>query len=86
MLDFTNKNSHKNDFLNTLMEEQEILPQQITDFKVGYHQKFLANWLKKQPSLSLSISQLWEIREQCFRDISTTLLLSSIIMCFRFQH
>ena len=68
ILDFTKRNSSPTDFINELIEEIEIFPDQITDFKTNYHKSFLMNWLKKA-NLNLSLNELWTIREQCIHDL-----------------
>jgi hypothetical protein len=70
ILDFTNKTSKPADFENELIEEIEIRTDQIADFKVNYHKKYLTNWLEKQKTLNLTIDELWTIREQCIADLS----------------
>ncbi|MBK7223958.1 MAG: hypothetical protein IPH96_00450 [Saprospiraceae bacterium] len=69
ILDCTKTNSHPNDFINDLIEELEIAPDQITDFKVNYHKRYLLNWLKENKQLNLTLEQLWNIREQCIKDL-----------------
>jgi len=49
---------------DALLEEIEISPQQIADFKVQYHQTFLRNWIQQKNS-PLSLDQVWLIRESC---------------------
>ncbi len=71
ILDYTNKTSTPADFENELIEESEIQPEQISDFKVKYHKQYLANWLAKQKTLHLTLDELWKIREQCIVDLST---------------
>ena len=70
IVDVTNSNSSFCDFLNDLLEEIEITPQQITDFKTTYHQHYLRNWLTQYTNICYSISELWHIREQCIKDLS----------------
>lgn len=64
VIDCTKAGSKPADFINDLIIEIEIAPQDIVDFKVAYHQAFLAKWLKRQ-ELSLSLPELWTIREKC---------------------
>lgn len=52
--------------------ETEIRPDQITDYKVRYHRAYLAEWLGQNPLIPYSESELWEIREQCIRDLSAS--------------
>lgn len=63
--DFTNKNSTPENFMQDLLQEIEIHPDQITDFKVEYHKKFLENYLKENPQINYSLEEFWQIREEC---------------------
>lgn len=63
--DFTTRNSKPEDFIHDLVEEIEIQPDQITDFKVDYHKKFLRNYLQQNPKINYSPAELWQIREEC---------------------
>jgi hypothetical protein len=68
--DFTKTNSKPGDFEGDLLEETELNPGQITDFKVNYHKTYLGSWLNANPSLNMSLDELWLIREQCIQDLS----------------
>ena len=70
IIDLTKLNSKPTDFLDELIEEIEILPEQITDFKVNYHKNYLASWLDKNKQINLSLNELWEIREECIQKLS----------------
>ena len=65
ILDLTRKNSSAKDFENDLLEEIEIAPNQITDFKVQYHQNFLQKYLIEHSEIPYSIENFWKIREEC---------------------
>lgn len=69
-VDCTQKHSSPADFMPDLLEETEILPEQITDYKVAYHRQYLERWLQEHPEIAYSLDALWEIREQCIRDLS----------------
>lgn len=69
ILDKTKSGSKAADFENDLLVEIEIQPDQIGTFKVAYHQAFLKRWKEENPSIPFSYGQLWEIREQCIRDL-----------------
>ena len=45
IIDLTKINSKPTDFLDDLIEEIEISPDQITDYKVNYHKNYLVTWL-----------------------------------------
>jgi hypothetical protein len=69
ILDFTTSASKPSDFESDLLQEIEILPHQIADFKVEYHKQFLSRWLTQLP-FQISLPELWAIREQCIADLS----------------
>jgi hypothetical protein len=69
-MDFTRWNASPADFINDLMEEVEIRPGQIADFKVGYHKNYLKQWLDEHPQISFSLEEIWKIREACILDLS----------------
>lgn len=63
--DFTNTDSSPQNFIPDLLQEIEIQPDQITDFKIDYHQKFLEKYLRRNPQINYSLSAFWKIREEC---------------------
>jgi hypothetical protein len=46
MLDFTGIGVNLMEFGLHLLEEIEISPDQITDYKVQHHKKFLSRWIE----------------------------------------
>ena len=52
-----------------LIEEIEISPEQITDYKVNYHKNYLVTWLNNK-QINLSLNDIWKIREQCIQDLA----------------
>ena len=70
ILDFTKTDSKAIDFVGELIEEIEILPNQITDYKVNYHKNYLEKWLGNNPNIKLSLSDIWTIREHCIKDLA----------------
>lgn len=64
ILDYTRMNFTPLDFLSDLLEEKEITPGEVADFKMGYHKGFIAKWQKKEP-IDYSPQHLWNIREEC---------------------
>jgi phosphoglycolate phosphatase-like HAD superfamily hydrolase len=70
ILDFTKTDANAIDFIDDLIEEIEILPHQITDYKVNYHKKYLEKWLENDTKIKLSLADLWAIREQCIQDLT----------------
>ncbi|MCD0476000.1 hypothetical protein LPB87_16505 [Flavobacterium sp. EDS] len=74
IIDLTKINSAPTDFLDELIEEIEILPEQITDYKINYHKNHLLTWLDKNKQISLSLNDLWKIREQCIQNLAKNTL------------
>lgn len=70
IFDFTNPNSKPSDFEDDLIIEIEMLPNQISNYKVEYHKKHLQDWLKKNEEIELEIEDIWKIREQCILDLT----------------
>ncbi len=70
ILDFTKKNSSENDFINDLLEETEIQPHQINQFKIEFHKNYLKKWLSEHPEIPYSLDELWNIRELCIQALS----------------
>lgn len=68
-VDVTSANAGAGKFVNDLIEETEIKPGQITDFKVSYHRNFLEKWIREH-SISYTPDALWAIREQCVKDLA----------------
>ena len=54
-----------------ILEELTINPDQITTFKVDYHKKYIKSWLKLNQN-QRSFEELWQIRENCIRNLSVT--------------
>lgn len=70
ILDFTKPGFPIPDFEDHLIEEIEIEPDQITDFKVSYHKNYIDTWLSQNPETPYSPAELWAIREECIQDLS----------------
>lgn len=73
ILDFTGTGINETKFELDLLEEIEIQPNQITDFKVQYHRDFLDKWIKKS-GLSHSLEEIWRIREECIKMLGNSIL------------
>lgn len=70
-IDCTNKRSRPEDFEHQLLEELEITPDQITEFKVSYHKQFLSKWLNNNELSVRALDEIWLIREDCIKALST---------------
>ncbi len=69
IFDHTKVNFQSTKDPENILEEIEIQPSQISDFKVAYHKNYLQTWLNKNPDIKLSLNDLWMIREQCIKDL-----------------
>jgi len=67
--DFTSPAALAKSFLRDLVEEIEITPQQITDHKIAYHQKYLNRWLA-ETDIPYTFQEVWIIREECIAQLS----------------
>jgi hypothetical protein len=70
VIDVTKRSFANTLFLLDLMEEEEITPAQIGNYKIDKHQAFLKTWLEQNPHIHYSFHQLWAIREECIAALS----------------
>ncbi|TAF09498.1 MAG: hypothetical protein EAZ75_08195 [Flavobacteriia bacterium] len=68
-VDVTTVDSFYDKIKQDIVEEIEITPNQVSDFKVTYHQAFLKNWIK-ETNQNNTFEEIWEIREQCIEKLS----------------
>jgi len=68
-LDVTSSDSNFDAIKSSIIQEVEISPGQINDFKYNYHRNFLARWIA-QEGLTLSLDEVWTIRESCIANLS----------------
>ncbi|MGB1269335.1 MAG: hypothetical protein ACPG45_06330 [Flavobacteriaceae bacterium] len=68
-VDVTNAQSAYENIKNDVLEQVEIQPEQIGDYKVNYHQAYLNKWLKAE-NRQYSFEELWKIREQCINRLA----------------
>jgi beta-phosphoglucomutase-like phosphatase (HAD superfamily) len=69
IIDVMKVNSKPENFVDDLIEEIEIQPNDITDFKVNYHKMYLEKWLLDNREIEISLNELWAIREECIMDL-----------------
>ncbi|MEZ5058073.1 MAG: hypothetical protein R2879_13645 [Saprospiraceae bacterium] len=68
-VDLTSQNADISKVEKGLLEEQEILPDDIGDYKVNYHKNFIRNWLKMEYP-ELTFEEVWQLREACIAALS----------------
>lgn len=73
VLDITRNATNKASFEDSLLSEQEILPHQIANYKVNWHQNFLKQWIEKE-QLPYSFEEIWKIREKCIEALSQKII------------
>ncbi|MEL6668349.1 MAG: hypothetical protein AAFP08_05230 [Bacteroidota bacterium] len=72
-MDLTNPQSNIDKLRGDILEEISIQPEQVGAFKRSYHKNYLRKY-KKEKQLTQSFEQLWQIRENCIKALSTNRL------------
>ncbi len=70
-IDVTNATSDLKEIALDIMEESEITPEQVGDFKVEYHKDYIRNWIYKM-EMNFSYAEIWNIRENCIANLAKT--------------
>lgn len=68
-IDLTFKNSSFKNIEKDIIEEQEITPNQVIDYKVNYHKNYVKQWLIKN-EINYTFEKFWKIREECILKLS----------------
>lgn len=68
-VDVTTSESFYDKIKNDILEEIEIQPEQVSEFKIDYHKKYLQNWIKETHQTK-TFDEIWTIREQCIEKLS----------------
>lgn len=68
-LDVTTSESFYDKINDVILEEIEIEPFQVAEFKVNYHKDFLKNWIKKT-NQTKTFDEIWTIRENCIQKLA----------------
>ena len=69
MVDLTSKKSDIMRIEKDIIQVQEISPEDISDFKIEYHQRYISYWIE-QEKVPYSADQIWELRELCIKNLS----------------
>lgn len=69
-LDCTTSNSNFDKIKKDILQEIEIDPYQVADFKIDFHQNYIKKWLFETNS-KFSFDQIWKIREKCIENLSS---------------
>jgi hypothetical protein len=68
-VDITTVDSFYDKIKQDIIEEIEITPNQVSDFKVEYHKAFLKKWINETNQNNI-FEEIWDIREQCILKLS----------------
>ncbi|WP_378187716.1 hypothetical protein ACE939_05010 [Aquimarina sp. W85] len=70
IIDVTNMhNNHL--FAESLLEEINMTADQVSIYKITYHQNFIKKWLTTQKDINtLTFDEVWRVREQCIKNLS----------------
>lgn len=69
ILDVTRTTTNETSFQDSVLAEAQILPHQIADYKVTWHQNFLKEWILTE-QLPYTFEEIWNIREKCIEALS----------------
>jgi len=65
-IDITRSGVEPTDPIERFLYEEVITPEQIGEYKVRLHQRFLQRWITDQSlARGLSFTEVWKIREEC---------------------
>lgn len=70
-IDLTNEHSDLTEIQDAILQEVEILPNQVIDYKVQFHKDYLKDWVNEE-ELNMTVDQVWQIRESCIKSLSNT--------------
>ena len=70
-LDITTSDSNFSKIEKSLIEEIEIEPNQVSEYKVEYHKKFIKEWIIEN-KIKYNFNEVWVIRENCIKNIENS--------------
>lgn len=68
-LDVTTSESFYDKIKNVILEEIEIEPFQVSEYKVNYHKDFLKKWIV-ETNQTKNFEEIWTIRENCIQKLA----------------
>ena len=63
LFDMTRSEISETNFMDDLIFEEEISPDQVVDYKRELHQNFLKEWINKE-NINYTFDEIWAIREE----------------------
>jgi hypothetical protein len=67
--DLTSEQSEFKKIEKDIIQEREIEPKQVAEFKVNYHKRFIKNWLTINKS-KYEFKDIWNLREKCIKNLT----------------
>ena len=65
-IDITRSGAEPTEPIDRFLSEEAIIPAQIGDYKVEFHQKFIHSWMvNTDVAGNRSFAEVWKIREEC---------------------
>lgn len=66
-IDVTRSGAEPVEPISRFLHEETIVPEQIGDYKVAMHRRFMQDWVHRHPEMvaGLSFEQMWKVREAC---------------------
>lgn len=68
-VDVTTSESFYQKIENDILEEIEIKPYQVSEFKVEYHKDFLKKWIVETKQIK-TFDEIWSLREKCIEKLA----------------
>lgn len=68
-VDVTTSESFFQKIENDILEEIEIKPYQVSEFKVDYHKDFLKKWIVETKQIK-TFDEIWSVREKCIEKLA----------------
>lgn len=70
VIDATTINSNFEAIKDVILEEIEIEPYQVGEFKIDYHQAYIKKWIIEK-NIPFVFDEIWSIREKCIEHLAT---------------
>ncbi len=68
-IDLTSESSDITRIQSDILEETDIKPEQVGNFKVEYHKQFLKKWIHEN-KINFTFDEIWKIREACIANLA----------------
>ena len=69
-IDLTTASSSLERIENDILHEEIISPDQVSEYKVNTHKKYVQNWLSSE-KIEKTFEEVWSIREGCIASLSS---------------